>query len=167
MSHSDGSWIELMRGMVSAMPFFMLSNDLIKEFIMLNKKHILAVAVTLAATGMTAQARINASQAADAAKSHIAGKVVDVDYRQKRGQYEVDIIAADGRRHEVWVDARDGRVLDSHLDRDDDDDDRQQAPGKARQDQDDDRDDDKDDDRDDRDDKDDRDNDDDDDDDKG
>lgn len=122
---------------------------------MLNKKHLLAVAVALAATGMTAQARINASQAADAAKSHIAGKVVDVDFQQKRGQYEVDVIAADGRRHEVWVDARDGRVLDSHLDRDDDDDDRQQASGKARHD--DDRDDDKDDDRDDRDDKDDRD----------
>lgn len=121
---------------------------------MLNKKHLLAVAVALAATGMTAQARINASQAADAAKSHIAGKVVDVDFQQKRGQYEVDVIAADGRRHEVWVDARDGRVLDSHLDRDDDDD-RQQASGKARHD--DDRDDDKDDDRDDKDDRDDRD----------
>lgn len=127
---------------------------------MLNRKHILAAAVAAAAVGLNAQARINAAQAGEAATAHIAGRVVDVDYRQRQNQYEVDVIASDGRRHEIWVDAQSGHVLDSHLDRDDDDDDdRKRGKGKSRQDHDDDHDDDKDDDRDDRDDKDDRDND--------
>ncbi|MDO5090235.1 MAG: PepSY domain-containing protein, partial [Cardiobacteriaceae bacterium] len=123
---------------------------------MLNKKHLLAVAVAIAAVGAS-HAQINASQAANAAKAHVAGRVADVDYYAKRGQYEVDVIAADGRRHEVRIDARSGRVIDSRLDRDDDDDDRRAAPGQPRRDHDDDRDDDRVDDRDD--DRDDRDND--------
>ena len=64
---------------------------------------------------------ISANRAANAALRRIRGRVSDVDLTRKNGRqvYEVDIRAANGRKYEVWVDARSGRVLSSRRDRDD------------------------------------------------
>ncbi|EGY51399.1 PepSY domain-containing protein [Neisseria shayeganii] len=64
---------------------------------------------------------ISANRAANAALRRIRGRVGDVDLTRKNGRqvYEVDIRAANGRKYEVWVDARSGRVLSSRRDRDD------------------------------------------------
>lgn len=60
------------------------------------------------------QSKITAAQAVDRAAAQTQGQPVEVDFRHKHGRsyYKVEIAKADGKQ-EVFVDAADGRIIDS------------------------------------------------------
>lgn len=75
------------------------------------------------------QSQINATQAVEAAIGSVSGKATEVDFKYKKGQsyYEVEVIAADGQKHEIKVDSNSGAVLESKIDSDKDSDDAAKA----------------------------------------
>ena len=97
------------------------------------KKQGLLAAVLIAAMLMTSPAAlakkhrrtISEEEAAMIANSMIQGRVVDVDYEHRkhgRSDYEVES-RKDGRKYEVYVDAKTGELIDQdRVERDRDDD---------------------------------------------
>ncbi|MFJ6740225.1 PepSY domain-containing protein [Streptomyces sp. NPDC091279] len=71
-----------------------------------------------------ASARVTAAEAIDAALAHTSGTAVaaelDDDDRGGRGEWEVDILAADGSWHSVDVNALTGKVTSAHGEDEDD-----------------------------------------------
>ncbi|MFG3116936.1 PepSY domain-containing protein [Streptomyces sp. NPDC048197] len=69
-------------------------------------------------------ARVTAPQAAAAALKAVPGKVSGLDLDQDRPGlvWDADVLGKDGKWHEVTLDARTARVLNQHVDREDDDD---------------------------------------------
>ncbi|UZJ29569.1 PepSY domain-containing protein [Streptomyces endophytica] len=69
-------------------------------------------------------ARVSAPQAAAAALKAVPGKVSGLDLDQDRPGlvWDADVLGKDGKWHEVTLDARTARVLNQHVDREDDDD---------------------------------------------
>ncbi|MEU9501323.1 PepSY domain-containing protein [Streptomyces sp. NPDC048196] len=73
-------------------------------------------------------ARVTAPQAAAAALKAVPGKVSGLDLDQDRPGlvWDADVLGKDGKWHEVTLDARTARVLNQHVDRENDDDHAQQ-----------------------------------------
>ncbi|GAB7030971.1 PepSY domain-containing protein [Streptomyces sp. NPDC021749] len=69
-------------------------------------------------------ARVTAPQAAAAALKAVPGTVSGLDLDQDRPGlvWDADVLGKDGKWHEVTLDARTARVLNQHVDRDEDDD---------------------------------------------
>ncbi|MGW2410471.1 PepSY domain-containing protein [Streptomyces sp. NPDC001739] len=68
-------------------------------------------------------ARVTAPQAAAAALKAVPGKVSGLDLDQDRPGlvWDADVLGKDGKWHEVTLDARTARVLNQHVDHEDDD----------------------------------------------
>lgn len=83
---------------------------------------LIAAAALVLAVAAPAAARpyISAQQAVAAAKAKVAGRVTDVDaeFDSRRPHYDVDIVSKRGRKHEIKVDARTGRVYANRIDYD-------------------------------------------------
>lgn len=91
------------------------------------------IALLTAATGLPALADddyrhydqhrdtyISHDKAADIAVQNVgSGRVVDVEFdRDWNGDhFEVEVIAADGREHDITIDAKSGKVLSAKIDR--------------------------------------------------
>jgi uncharacterized membrane protein YkoI len=73
---------------------------------------------------------VSIKQAVDAALKTVPGKAEEVELDDEHGRtaWEIDVLAENGARRDVTVDAATGKVLTSRADdRDDDDDDRDDA----------------------------------------
>lgn len=90
----------------------------------MKKPFVLITAAALifsAAAPASAQTYISRKQAVAAAKAKVPGRVTDVDadLDSRRPHYEVDIYTKRGRKHEIKVDARTGKVYSNRIDYDD------------------------------------------------
>lgn len=72
-----------------------------------------------------AKAKLTLEQAVALAQDHAKGKATKAELESKRGStyYEVEVVAADNQVFDVKIDAIEGKVLSSKLDRHDRDDD--------------------------------------------
>ncbi|OSI09441.1 PepSY domain-containing protein [Neisseria sp. Dent CA1/247] len=79
-----------------------------------------AVIFLTAASPALAAKYISSQKAVAAAKAQVKGRVVDVDSEldSRRPHYDVDIISK-GRKYELKVDARTGKVYSKRIDYDD------------------------------------------------
>lgn len=81
-------------------------------------KKVTQIAIATLITALvstTAMAQISAQKASNVASKHVGGgTVTDVDY--KGHYYEVDVRKANGQKHEVKVNAQNGKVIFSKLD---------------------------------------------------
>lgn len=88
------------------------------------KKLFAAATAALTLFAFTAPASaaqyITSKQAVDAAKAKVKGRVTDVDFDRdsRRPHYDVDIVSR-GKKHELKVDARTGKVYSNRIDYDD------------------------------------------------
>ncbi|OSI08849.1 Peptidase propeptide and YPEB domain [Neisseria animaloris] len=78
-----------------------------------------ALVLAIAAPVFAAQ-YISSQQAVAAAKTKVKGRVVDIDSEldSRRPHYDVDIVSK-GRKYELKVDARTGKVYSKRIDHDD------------------------------------------------
>lgn len=67
------------------------------------------------------QTAITLEQAIDAAKSEVAGRVLEAELEQEDGKavYEVEMAGANGQIRELTVDAQSGKVLKNEVEEDD------------------------------------------------
>ena len=83
---------------------------------------IISAALILSAVSLPASAAqyITSKQAVAAAKAKVKGRVTDVDFDRdsRRLHYDVDIVSR-GKKHELKVDARTGKVYYNRVDYDD------------------------------------------------
>lgn len=80
----------------------------------------LALTTGLATTTVTAQPRsIDFCRAEQIARQAVAGaqvRSIELDHERGITVYEVELRSADGVKHEVIIDARDGRVIRTRID---------------------------------------------------
>ena len=80
---------------------------------------VAAAAPRIAEAAAPEPTKITFQRAADIAVAYVgSGTVDDIDRDRYRGRvvYEVEVMADDGREHEVVVDANDGKVLRAKID---------------------------------------------------
>lgn len=81
-------------------------------------KKVTQIAIATLVTALvstTAMAQISAQKASTVASKHVGGgTVTDIDY--KGSYYEIDVRKANGQKHEVKVNANNGKVIFSKLD---------------------------------------------------
>ncbi len=61
---------------------------------------------------------ITFEKAAEVAEQEVAGTVTDVDFEHdwNGDHFEVEVRSSDGRKYEVIIDAKSGKVISKHLD---------------------------------------------------